>query len=720
MEKLSIVVPCCNVEKYIQQCLDSIKAQTYSNLEIICVNDGSTDRTGAIIDEYVAADKRFKVIHKPNTGYGDSMNKGLDICTGDYIGIVESDDWIEPDMFEILLKTAKDNDLDLVRCCWFEGPTGTEREEHQDWVKKDVVCCPLENETVFMQQPSIWVSLYKRELLEEGRKIRFLPTPGASYQDTSFAFKAYTKSKRFMMLDKALHHYRINPNSSVSSSGKAYCIIDEWGEMKRWICEDSYLRKRFSQTPLLPQICEGGLMWNYNRLSHTRLKLLFLRRASLFFHEATKDGIFNLHSFGKKDGGRAISRVMHSPLDYHYERTTERLKVLSNYDISIKQTNKHKHRQDLISIVVTCYNTSKYIYSSLISILQQNYHNIEIICVDDCSTDDTETLVRHFMRKDKRISWYSTEKNCGLSVARNLGLSHCRGKYVMFVDGDDCLIPGAITYMYESMGNEDDVVAGSAIVSYEDGEVNYGYLVESDKNYYTIKQESRIDAIKEIDSACQVHVSAWGKLWRLSVIKDNNISFPEGLFYEDACFYWQYLCVAPKLHVIKEPIYLYQRHRAGSIMNCTFEKRSGMAIHHILILDDIYKFACEKQLKGEIRTVLSRLYEPYFWFAYNNSPKSDLEALYKNMCRILKEQHADTSTSDIINYISHYEDISKSEIFMNAYEGNKQHKIEVSPAIYKLNKKLKKYRKLTKLFISISILLLAILFIMVTVFTNIF
>ena len=224
MEKISILVPCCNVEKYIRECLDSIKVQTYTDLEVICIDDGSKDDTGAIIDEYVASDERFRVIHKPNSGYGDSMNRGLEECTGDYIGIVESDDWIEPEMFETLLNAARKYNLDLVRCCWFEEPNGA--ENHQGWVVKNEVYCPIDKKDVFLQQPSIWVGLYRRDLLETGRKVRFLPTPGASYQDTSFAFKTYTKSKRFMMLDKAMHHYRVNPNSSVSSKGKVYCILD--------------------------------------------------------------------------------------------------------------------------------------------------------------------------------------------------------------------------------------------------------------------------------------------------------------------------------------------------------------------------------------------------------------------------------------------------------------------------------------------------------------
>lgn len=704
MEKISILVPCCNVEKYVRECLDSIKTQTYTNLEVICIDDGSKDRTGEIIDEFVAADERFRVIHKPNSGYGDSMNKGLEVCTGDFIGIIESDDWIEPDMFEVLLKTAKENDLDLARCCWYEGPTGTETENHQDWVDKDIVYCPMDREKVFYQQPSIWASLYRRDLIEEGRKIRFLPTPGASYQDTSFAFKCYTKSKRFMMIDKPYHHYRINPNSSVSSTGKVYCILDEWEEMLRWICGDSTMKNHFQNSALLPGICHGGLIWNYERLSQSTLKLLFLRRASVFFRLAEKEGVLNLKYYSKHHERKTIETIMSSPLDYHRGRISERLNILSKYtDFSVK---KEDSSLPLISVVVPCYNTSKYIYSCLTSILQQSYKNIEVICVDDCSTDDTKVQVHHMMRRDKRISWICTEKNSGLSVSRNKGMIHSHGKYITFVDGDDCLLPGAIARLYNAMTDDDDMVAGSAVVSYEGGENQYGNIPESDKKYYTITQDKRFNAWTDIDSALNIHVSGWGKLWRLSMLKENNIVFPEGRLYEDASFYWKSVCIAPRVHVIKEPVYMYQRHLTGSIMSDTFKKKSGMAIDHILILDDIYKFACEKKIEQKVNPILSKLYEPFFWFSFNNSPQSDYTILCENMCRILKEQKVDTSSSSILDYVKHYEETDKGILFMKVFGGAKSEHLDISPAVYRLNKKLKKYRKLTKVFAITSITLL--------------
>ena len=112
---VSILVPCYNVEKYLNQCLDSIVNQTLKDIEIICINDGSTDSTLDIIKSYADKDKRVKIIDKPNEGYGKSMNRGLDAATGEYVGIVESDDWVDTDMFKKLYDIASKNDADIVK-----------------------------------------------------------------------------------------------------------------------------------------------------------------------------------------------------------------------------------------------------------------------------------------------------------------------------------------------------------------------------------------------------------------------------------------------------------------------------------------------------------------------------------------------------------------------------------------------------------------------------
>lgn len=276
MPKVSVIIPVYNVEKYLRECLDSVVNQTLKDIEIICVNDGSTDGSLAILEEYARKDGRIRIINKSNSGYGASMNKGLQAASAEYIGIVESDDFVELNMFETLYETAKNNCLDLVRCRYFEYKSieNSNTLIENAWVPKNEIYCPLENQAPFWQAPAIWCNLFKKSMIENN-DIQFLETPGASYQDTSFAFKLYASSKRFMMIEDALLHYRVdNVNSSVNSTAKAFFVNKEYAEIVDFSFRQGFYPRVRKMIPKIKRAC---YKWNYKRLSAS-LKLLFLIR----------------------------------------------------------------------------------------------------------------------------------------------------------------------------------------------------------------------------------------------------------------------------------------------------------------------------------------------------------------------------------------------------------------------------------------------------------
>lgn len=262
--KVSILVPCYNVENYLPTCLDSITNQTLKEIEIICINDGSTDKTLDIIKSYKLKDNRIVIIDKNNSGYGDSMNKGLAIAKGEYVGIVESDDFVDTDMFDVLYKTAKVNDLDICRSTYFLYSNNKDmKEEKHPIVPKNIVIKPLESTLPFYQAPAIWSAIYKNSFLKLNN-INFLTTPGASYQDTSFAFKCYLMANRFLMIDKSFLHYRKdNINSSVKSKGKIYSVCCEWAEIIRYT-EEKHLDSKIKS--LVFPLQYRTYIWNFQRL----------------------------------------------------------------------------------------------------------------------------------------------------------------------------------------------------------------------------------------------------------------------------------------------------------------------------------------------------------------------------------------------------------------------------------------------------------------------
>lgn len=118
--KISVIIPIYNVEAYLEKCLSSVTGQTYTGLEIICVDDGSSDGSGDILDRFAARDNRIVAIHQPNRGVSAARNIALDRCTGDFIGFVDGDDWLEPDMYETLLDNITAGDIDISACGYFE------------------------------------------------------------------------------------------------------------------------------------------------------------------------------------------------------------------------------------------------------------------------------------------------------------------------------------------------------------------------------------------------------------------------------------------------------------------------------------------------------------------------------------------------------------------------------------------------------------------------
>jgi glycosyltransferase involved in cell wall biosynthesis len=264
---ISVIVPIYNVEKYLRQCLDSIIGQTLKDLEIILINDGSTDGSLKIMREYAKRDKRIKIIDKPNEGYGKTMNRGLDVATGEYIGIVESDDWIESGMYETLYGIAKKHDIDVVKSRYFQfdDETGKTKEE-SSLPEYDVekVINPQERPAIFTSVASIWSAIYRYDFLNVN-KIRFLESPGASYQDTAFNFKIWAMAKSAYLTQKPLLHYRIGHSSqSVKSKDKVFCICDEFKEIERYMANKKKLFRALEK--IFNRVKYISYRWNYNRL----------------------------------------------------------------------------------------------------------------------------------------------------------------------------------------------------------------------------------------------------------------------------------------------------------------------------------------------------------------------------------------------------------------------------------------------------------------------
>lgn len=227
--KVSIIIPVYNGERYLKKCLDSVINQTFRELEILCINDGSTDGTLDILKEYEKADSRVHVIDKENTGYGNSVNIGIDMARGNYIGIVESDDFIAEDMYEKLFKLSKDGTVDIVKGNFWNyyydvDKKGVLPKAFVDTERNNVECREepftlSQNPEILWGHPSIWSAIYRKEFLRKSG-ISFVEGVDRGWEDNPFFHETLCKAESILWTKEPVYYYwKNNPDSSSNALG---------------------------------------------------------------------------------------------------------------------------------------------------------------------------------------------------------------------------------------------------------------------------------------------------------------------------------------------------------------------------------------------------------------------------------------------------------------------------------------------------------------------
>ena len=316
---VTIVIPCYNVEAYLPEVLDSVLGQTLENIEAICVNDGSTDGTLDVIKSYAARDSRIVIIDKPNGGYGHSMNKGMDMATGEYIGIVESDDYILPTMYEKLYAAAEENNVDFVRSDFTKFKTGA-NGERVFWEEKltphseyyNTVMNPADNLDVFNMQMLNWTGIYRTDFIRE-HNIRHHESPGASYQDNGFWFQTFCWAKRIYAVPEAFYCYRQdNAASSINQNNKVFCMPDEYAWIRDFLAAHPALEQRFIG------VFHYKKMHNLNfafSLLAPEFQMPFLERYAAEYREASAKGELDESLFWPEEW-TAVNKIMADPQAY--------------------------------------------------------------------------------------------------------------------------------------------------------------------------------------------------------------------------------------------------------------------------------------------------------------------------------------------------------------------------------------------------------------------
>lgn len=342
--KVSIVIPVCNVEQYLRECLESAVNQTLKEIEIICVNDGSTDASLELLKEYAAKDSRVKVIDKENAGYGHAMNIGMDMAKGEYIGILESDDHIGLSMMEDLYIKAKSNQADIVKGDFYRFTTEKGylrlfycRLSEDDAIYHSVLNAKIEKK--LYKFTNTWAGIYRKDFLQENL-IRHQESPGASFQDNGFWYLSTVLASRIVYIDKPYYYNRRdNPNSSVYQFDKAYLINGEYQFIETSL--KKHALEKYVDYAYLFQKKFDAYKFNYRRIDPS-LKKEYIERIANEYREDLEEGFLSADTLSESDR-QELEEILQDPKGYF-----ERIKEETNYSYDKKESS------GVVSIAFIC------------------------------------------------------------------------------------------------------------------------------------------------------------------------------------------------------------------------------------------------------------------------------------------------------------------------------------------------------------------------------
>lgn len=544
--KVSVIIPVYNVEGYLEECLDSAINQSLQEMEFICVNDGSTDNSPNILKDYAAKDRRIKIIDKDNAGYGHVMNLGMDMASGEYIGIIESDDYVLPEMFEKLYNVAKEHDLDLVKSNFYRFHRG------KDYFEKTLnniafrdenygkILCPREYRECFTFIMNTWSGIYRRDFLQKNN-IRHFETPGASFQDNGFFFKTNVYADKTMYIKDTFYmNRRDNPDSSVNDPGKMLCANREYHLIYDFL-EKNNIKDEFSDVYSLK--IYHNYLFTLSRIAKENKKE-YLNIISREFKELNEKGELDTSLFSLRQINE-INWIMRDPEEFYYRELLSQVKV---------------------SVILPVYNSQRYLRDCLDSLLKQSLREIEIICINDGSKDGSPEILKEYKAKDNRIKVINQE-NMGAGAARNKGLDMAIGEYLLFLDADDFFERDMLKLTYEKAKKENADICLFESYSYDNitktKEINTNAIKKKflpDKNVFN-RNDIDSNIFKDIRGW------AWDKLYKRSFVLNYNLRFQEIRTTNDMYFVFVSLLKANRITLLEKALYNQRINVSTSLSN---------------------------------------------------------------------------------------------------------------------------------------------------------
>ena len=528
-ETISIIIPVYNVENYLRSCLDSVLSQTYKDFEVLMVNDGSTDSSGAICQDFAERDSRFHYFEKENGGLSDARNYGLERAKGHYITFLDSDDFLFEDYLENLYHASRlsNSDITIGGYCRFGDSNfyfyndrfkSDSLVEFKDFQAIQYLDSMLD--VTFITFSTAWGKLFKRELFSE---LRF---PYGKYVEDQFLiWKLYMKADKIYVFNGASYVYRMNPSGlSNIFTLKHLDYIDA-------------LEERIKATKDIEGI---EIQHSFNMYSYVLQRIL---------------GQLEEHDY--IDEAKEVREKLELAEQGQYPFLSDEVK-----EIEVKNGG------ELVSIIVPVYNVENYLRMCLDSIEHQTYSNIEVLLINDGSPDSSGEICQEYVARDSRFRYFEKE-NGGASDARNYGIERSNGKYLTFVDSDDWLSLTYVEDLYQAAIRNDADTVISHYTIYNESDRNYYIHIWDDYYEKNYTGEELIVELPQLELNGYIYITSWGILFNKELF--NNVKFPKGKVIEDSWTNYKLFFKSKKITYIHKEIY-YHREGIPSVGSSVNEK----------------------------------------------------------------------------------------------------------------------------------------------------
>ncbi len=603
---LSISVAAYNMENYIKDTLNSIVNSDVKDLvEVIVVDDESTDNTVKIVEEYISKYPNvIKLIKQKNQGPGSTFNAALKVATGKYIKMVDADDFVNEESLNYVVNQLKNIDCDMVltnmdyfddvkKSVYFTAELGYESDKIMD----------IDNYNCIPEMNAI---SYKTKILQENN----IKLSNGFYTDMEYVILPLLYVNNFIYFNKNLYVYRTG-RIGQSTSVEGY-------------------QKHLKQHDYIFRELLSFYKDNYYWLNDT--VKISIRNRLIYMADAEIDTILSFENVDISKIEEFINFIKSTDYDFLIDLKDY---LLSAREINIEEYEKEVLELPLISIIIPFYNGESYLERCLDSVVNQTYSNLEIILINDGSTDKSLEICERYLKNDSRIKIIS-KKHGGVAMARNAGLDAVTGEYIGFVDSDDYIDENMYMELFNALiHNNCDVATCNFYRVY--GEE---YFVDHTFPYKNVIL-NREDAIKSILLDKELKVYLWTKLFSKKVFE--NVRFPDGREYEDADVSVKTLENVDSVIFLNKFFYYYIN-RIDSIDNSYDEKNVKDTIE---ISYYRYKHVKDKYKDLLLYNVVSMITR--FYYTYINIENYDL---FKEYIYIIKELNNDMKLLNIDEVIS--------------------------------------------------------------------